>query len=262
MWTHEIEAWARAARGAGRRDSTIRLRTYYLHLFADESTTEPYDTSADDISAWLAYPHWKPETRKSARSSLRVFYRWAVKTGRTSFDPAAVTDSIRVPAGHPRPAPESVLAAALDRAAPQVQLMLLLAAYDGLRRAEIAALHARDLVEGWVWVHGKGGKTRDVPLHALVRAHLEEHPPGDGYLFPAPAGGHLTADRVGRLMSAALGPGWTAHTLRHRFATRLYAGSHDVLQTQELLGHASPKTTQRYVRLPSEQMVAAVNAIA
>lgn len=52
------------------------------------------------------------------------------------------------------------------------------------------------------------------------------------------------------------------HTLRHRFATRLYAHTRDVLLVQEALGHASPATTRRYIPYNSERMRAAVNEIA
>ena len=137
--------------------------------------------------------------------------------------------------------------------------MLLLAAYGGLRRAEIAALHHGDIVDGVMRVHGKGGKVRTVPVHDRIASEL---PAGDGYLFPGRDHGHLSPGQVGRLMSDALGPGWTAHTLRHRFGTRLYAGSRDILQAQSLLGHSSPATTQRYVAAPDDGVRAAVNAIA
>lgn len=55
-------------------------------------------------------------------------------------------------------------------------------------------------------------------------------------------------------MAAALPPGWTAHTLRHRFATRSYAATRDLATVQELLGHAKPETTRLYVALPPDAM--------
>lgn len=262
-WDAAIRDWDTAAHGAGMMPATRRLRCYYLRRFAAwlPPGTGPWQVSGDLVLGWLADGDWSPETRKSARASLRVFYTWALESDRTATDPMLRVRGIRVPSGAPRPAPEQVLAAALLRSDQRVRLMLLLAAYGGLRRAEIAQLRASDLVDGRAWVHGKGGVVRVVPLHRRIRAHLEQHPPPGGWMFPAPDGGHLSPDRVGRLMSAALGPGWTAHTLRHRFATQVYAAGHDVLQTQGLLGHASPKTTQRYVRLPDGGAAAAVDAI-
>jgi integrase len=263
VWQHEIAQWAEAAHAAGRSPETIRLRTYYLDQFARACPVGPWDVTPDHVSAWLADHEWVAETRKSARATLAVFYRWAVRTGRTLVDPVAATDSVRAPAGVPRPAPEVVLAAALERATPRVRLMLLLAAYGGLRRAEIARLHHGDIVDGTMRVRGKGGKVRLVPLHDRISNELNRFPyTGDGYLFPGADDGHLSPGQVGRLLSNVLGPGWTAHTLRHRFGTRLYAAGRDILQAQTLLGHSSPATTQRYVAVPDDGMRDAVNAIA
>ena len=55
-------------------------------------------------------------------------------------------------------------------------------------------------------------------------------------------------------MAQALPGAWTAHTLRHRFATRVYAGCGDMAAVQELLGHASIETTRRYVLLGDQAM--------
>jgi site-specific recombinase XerD len=63
-------------------------------------------------------------------------------------------------------------------------------------------------------------------------------------------------------MSALLGPGWTAHSLRHRFATRAYAGERDLLTVQQLLGHSSVATTQRYTQIPDDALRRAVMAVA
>jgi hypothetical protein len=58
-------------------------------------------------------------------------------------------------------------------------------------------------------------------------------------LFPNGAGGHLTPGHVGKLIARVLPGDWTAHTLRHRYATRAYRGSHDLRAVQRLLGHES-----------------------
>lgn len=140
--------------------------------------------------------------------------------------------------------------------------MLLLASYGGLRRCEIAGLHTRDVADGMMRVTGKGGRVRVVPIHRRLRGDLEAWitEAGDGYLFPGQTDGHLAPQTVGTLLSQLLGPGWTAHTLRHRFATRSYDGSGDLLAVQQLLGHAKPETTMRYVRLNTDRLRAAVQA--
>ena len=60
----------------------------------------------------------------------------------------------------------------------------------------------------------------------------------------------------------ALTGGWSPHTLRHRFASAVYRGSHDIRATQELLGHSSVATTQRYVAVDEDAVTAAVRSIA
>ena len=137
--------------------------------------------------------------------------------------------------------------------------MLQLAAYAGLRRSEIAALQTRALVGDTLRVKGKGGKVRVVPvLNAELLAALEAIPPG--FVFPGNDHGHQSPNWVGRQMARALGPGWTAHTLRHRFATMAYSHGRDLLSVQELLGHSKPETTARYTAVPDGALRAAVEA--
>lgn len=72
----------------------------------------------------------------------------------------------------------------------------------------------------------------------------------EGWLFPTPrATGPIGAIRVGELVSRALPEHWTCHSLRHRFATKAYRASHDLLLVQRLLGHSKPETTAMYVQL-------------
>jgi integrase len=65
---------------------------------------------------------------------------------------------------------------------------------------------------------------------------------------------------AGELCSIALGGRWTLHTLRHRFGTAAYRGSHDLRAVQELLGHSSPATTQIYVAVNEDSLREAARA--
>lgn len=138
--------------------------------------------------------------------------------------------------------------------------MMLLAAHAGLRCVEIAQVRGSDLVNGRLYVKGKGGKTRTVPIvnRELVAA-LAEKP---GWLFPNGRGSHLSPGHVSRLLSDALPEHWTAHTLRHRMATAGYAATRDLLAVGRVLGHARPETTQRYVLLPDDAVMAVINGAA
>lgn len=138
--------------------------------------------------------------------------------------------------------------------------MLMLAAHAGLRCAEIAAVHTRDAVDGVLRVHGKGGRVRSVPLTSALEQAITSMPAG--YAFPGADRGHLSAHWVGRVIADALGGGWTAHTLRHAFATKAYAADRDLLAVQQLLGHSNPQTTARYASVPTESLVRAVQSAA
>lgn len=136
--------------------------------------------------------------------------------------------------------------------------MVMLAAYAGLRRAEIARAHTSWIVADGLVVRGKGGRVRHVPLHPSVGGRLLQLPPG--YVFPGKIDGHLSPDRVGHILSKLLGPGWTGHTLRHRFATLGYAEERDLLAVQQLLGHSKPETTARYTQVDEQSLTRAVMA--
>lgn len=258
-WNVAIAAYTVTMRAAGRSPGTIRLHRHYLRHVA-QHVRSPWRATTADLTRALAVTHWSPETRKSARGVVASFYRWGHLAGHVEHDPALRVPSVSVPPGQPRPAPEAVLARALALSSPRVQLMLVLAAFAGLRCAEIAQVHSRDLVGSTLYVHGKGGKVRTVPIlrddlaHAIRRA--------DGYLFPGRVDGHLSPGTVVDLLSEALPDGWTGHTLRHRFATRAYAGTRDLLAVGALLGHSRPETTKRYVLMPDDALRAAVQAAA
>ncbi|KMM45617.1 hypothetical protein CWIS_09770 [Cellulomonas sp. A375-1] len=258
-WAAALTLYVRHRRASGTSEGTIRLHRHYLRHLA-RYVAEPYAATTPQLEDALSVRRWSPETRKSARAAVRAFYRWAHAAGHVAADPSASLPAVRVPAGAPRPTPEDVLARALALADRRGRLMLLLAARGGLRCSEVAQVHTRDLAGSVLYVHGKGGKTRRVPvvdaelLYAIRAA--------DGWLFPGRTGGHLAPCTVGDLLGELLPDGWTGHTLRHRFASRAYAGTRDLGAVQDLLGHARPETTRRYVVVPDDHLVAAVAAAA
>ena len=250
-WAEALENWTSWLRASQRPDTTIYLRIYHLRRFAnDHPDLTPWAVDLERLVTWIGSFTWAPETRRSYRTSLRGFYTWAHITGRMRSNPAAQLPAVKPKRGQPRPAPEDVYSAALVEADDRVGLMLRLARQEGLRRGEIAQVHTRDVeadLLGWsLRIRGKGDVVRVVPLLDDLAVQIRRCP--EGYVFPGRIAGHLSPHYVGKLISAALGPGWTAHPLRHSFATRTHAASgHDLRVVQELLGHASIVTTQRYV---------------
>ena len=254
-----MQSYITAMRAADRSPSTIRLHRHYLDRLA-RCHPSPAQVTVGDLRSFLAAHDWKPETMKSARGVCRTFYRWAHGAGLIEHNPALSLDSIRVPRAMARPAPEAVVLATVTMGEPRVQLMAMLAAYAGLRCAEIAAVHDTHLLDDVLRVVGKGRKVREIPVvHAELLAQLRAV---NGWAFPNGHGTHLSAGHVSRLLSVAMPSGWTAHTLRHRMATVSYAGTRDLLAVGAVLGHSRPETTQRYVRLPDDALRAAVRAAA
>jgi integrase/recombinase XerC len=225
--------------------------------------------------------------------AIRTFYRWAAEAGTVAEDPSTLLGRPRVVSRLPnviRPAEAAALAEAPaasneggrsargsvddDPRAVAVALrdraVLELLYGSGLRVGEVAGLTVErvDLSRGRVLVRGKGDKEREVPMsdYAIeaIDAWLRRgrprlaHPGSDALFFnrkPRPMG---TRDirRVVERYGARLLPGRrvTPHTLRHSFATHLLEGGADIRAVQELLGHASVATTQRYTHVSRSRL--------
>lgn len=256
----DLDQWGSWLRASGASAGTIRLRECYVTRFL-AAHPDLHAVSLDDVMEFLGRPGWAPETRRAARSSLRSYFRWAVLSGRLEADPTVNAPTVAVPPGIPHPVTEDVVARALDKATDEVRLMLLLAAYAGLRRAEIAKVHSSHVSDLGLRVDGKGGRVRLVPIHPMLADDLG---PVRGWAFPSPVfpGRPVHPDYVGKRVKRALGGPWTTHSCRHRFATQAYAGTRDLRAVQTLLGHSKPETTARYVAVSHQDLVAAVAAVA
>ncbi len=253
-----IDAWCDWYEAGDASPGTIRLRRGHLARLARERRLLE-STEADLVEA-MRVLGGSSNYRKSFQSSLRSFYRWAQRTGLVEFDPTMGLRRVAPATVLPKPIPEVALAQALALAGPDTRLMILLGAYAGLRRAEIAAVHADDVTDLGLMVRGKGRKVRRVPIHPLLAAELHRV---RGHAFPGRwPGSHVTPDYVADRLERVLPEPWTAHSLRHRFATQAYGACKDIRVVQQLLGHASIQTTVGYVLVDQDALAAAVNAVA
>jgi integrase len=240
---------------AGRSPKTIRIRRYqvrgWLAWLAGQGLCPATATRGHAVTYLALFDD--PETRASHRAALRGFHGWLVESGRREDDPTLRLPSIRRRAGHPHPIPDELVAQTLAGASPEHRAMLILGRFAGLRVSEIARAH-RDYLTGppgreTVVLRGKGDRWRELPAHPLVADVLRST---DGWLFPSPRrpGRPIRSDTVSVELSRLLPGGWTAHSLRHAFATEAYARTKDLRLVQEWLGHASPTTTILYVGVP------------
>lgn len=263
MYVADLDAYTAHLRAAGMSTGTIRLRRAHIERCLSWLRMSPAQVTPDDLIGYMAAHEWAPETRKSMRSSLRGFFAWLEDEERIPDDPARKLPSVKIPPPDPHPTPDHVVhqttAAVADS---RVALMIDLGRLAGLRRAEIASLHTDCLVGDDLIVTGKGGRTRTIPAHPILIEALQSLP--RGYVFPGKVDGHLSPDWVGRLMTEALGGPhtWSAHSLRHRFATRAYATERDILAVSSMLGHSSVATTQRYTKMPDDAKRRAIADVA
>ena len=209
--------------------------------------------------------------------AIHTFYRWASSNGHVANDPAALLGRPKVVSRLPvvlRPSEADALVEAPAEMAGDDEVTAALALRDGailelmygsgLRVSETAGvtLASLDLERGRVSVMGKGSKEREVPISdpaAEALATWVEHgrpvlarEPVDAVFLNAhgnPLGVRDIRRLVGRYGAALAGRRVTPHTLRHSFATHLLEGGADIRAVQELLGHASVATTQRYTHV-------------
>lgn len=263
-WGAAIEEWSSHARNLGEAQSSIAARRQQLGRLAKTIGTAPWNVTGTALCEWFAAQPWANETRRSRRTTYRVFYAWAVEAGHVTQSPAIALPRVRPSVPHPLPVPDRAYTLALLAAGDRERLMLRLAAEVGLRRGEVARVHTRDLIEdldGWsLLVHGKGDKERIVPLPGSLAAAVRAVPAG--FLFPGRDNGHLSPRWVGKVITRLLPEPYSMHKLRHRFATRAHEACHDIAVVQELLGHASPTTTKVYVQIGRDRLRAAVEAAA
>ncbi len=236
-----------------------------------------------DLRAWLSRRHLDGLAKSSSGRSLsavRSFLRWLARNGHADATALAGFKAPRPPRSLPKAiAAEEAedLAAAISAqpvepwiAARDLALIVLLYGC-GLRIGEALALRRREAPPpgtATLRILGKGRKERLVPVLPVVAQAIAEYlvlcpyePGPQGPLFLGARGKALSPRILQRSLQAMrlrLGlPHWTTpHALRHSFATHLLAGGGDLRTIQELLGHASLSTTQRYTGVDSARLTA------
>jgi integrase/recombinase XerC len=258
-------------------------RFMVTHLDGPVSPEALARISAADLRAYLAFrrseDHLASRSLAQAVSAIRAFYRYLDSRHGLSNEDVLRVRGPRVRPAAPRPVSvgeaRELIASASDRLAlPWIALrdraVLILMWGCGLRISEALDVRGRDLpLAESLRVTGKGGKTRFVPVLQPVRdaiaAYLAAAPfevAPDEPLFRATRGGPLRPRQVQALVQSlrqtlGLPESATPHALRHAFASHLLGAGADLRSIQELLGHASLSTTQRYTAVDAAGLMRA-----
>jgi len=270
--------WLRRERGASpltvaayQSDIAGFLAFLTGHLGHEASLDDLGELRQADLRAWLASEAGAGTgnaTRARHLSAVRSLFRYLTRRHGMTNAAADLLGRPKIPPSVPRalsPAQATTLVQDIggehDDARTQARdtALFTLLYGAGLRIAEALSLDVGSLSPGAsnLRVLGKGGKERIVPLLAVVAqaldAWLRLHPAAsrDAPLFVGVRGGRLNSAVARRTMRdyrrhAGLPEHASPHALRHSFATHLLAGGADLRSIQELLGHASLSTTQRY----------------
>ena len=223
------------------------------------------------VRAYLAHLARRKLSRSSiARhlSAMRSFFKYLMREAVVDANPARIVATPKREKHLPsvmQPSDVALLLEQPDLSTPlglRDRAFLELLYASGLRIAELVGIDIDDveLRARLVKVRGKGAKERIVPFGSkaeeAMRAWLaaREAPPEEEALFVNYRGERITARSVRRLFDgyvrdAALRAGISPHTMRHSFATHLLNAGADLRAIQELLGHASLSTTQKYTHL-------------
>ena len=274
---------------AERNQSVHTQRAYLsdvrqLAKFAGEESA-PRETTTRLIRAWLVELQQRagPATRARKLAGVRCFYRFLVREGEVALDPTAGLPLPKIPARLPRPlsvddcdvlVKADATAARTEWARLRDRALVELLYGTGIRVGELVALDVRDvdLRVGEVRVLGKGSKERIVPLPRLSRDAVAEwiearKRPGilGEPLFVSlrprreEKPRRLGARDVRRLLkqrgvATGIRDRVHPHRLRHSYATHLLDMGADLREIQELLGHVSLSTTQKYTAVSAEHL--------
>ena len=281
---HERRASPRTVRAYG--DNVLAYLNFMeRHRGEALSVADMGTITAAELRAYLAFRRegehaLSPRSLSQSLSSIRAFHRYLDHRLETPNAAIGLVRGPRIKVGAPRPVSEdqaygliAELSLDPDRDDWEVardEAVLTLLWGCGLRISEGLSLTVRDAPLGEsLRITGKGGKTRIVPVLDIVRERIDAYravlPFGlgpDEPLFRAKRGGPLSPRHVQATMQTlrsrlGLPDRATPHALRHSFATHLLGAGADLRAIQDLLGHASLSTTQRYTQVDAAGLLAA-----
>ncbi|WP_264003498.1 tyrosine-type recombinase/integrase [Mycolicibacterium sphagni] len=226
----------------------------------------PVDAAESDIQDWFErHRQWSDGTALAYWHALKAWFSWLQMQGHRSDHPMLLLLPPPRQPSVPRPLSDEDLRRLIgERMHDRTRLMILLAAFAGLRASEIARVRGEDvdLSARLLYVKGKGGARKTVPLHpVLVRAAARM--PKNGWWFPGrrldgyvDEGRPVLASSVSQTISNAMtraGVRGTPHALRHWFGTSTLRKCGDLRTVQTLMRHDSSRSTEIYTEVADDR---------
>jgi integrase/recombinase XerC len=278
----EYFAYLSSVRGVSERTASAYNRDLtHFTSYCSNHDISPEEATPEQVRGFIADLSAEGTASVSvnrALSSIRGFYRWLVRFGCRTDDPSASLKNLKTPQTLPAflwegemahfselPDTEGILWPERDKA-------VIMAMYSGgLRISETAALSLKNMEANFTGARiiGKGNKERQVfftdEAQEAMRAYLparqgriKAERPTDRF-FISLKGAPISVPGLRWIISkyaerSGLGKNIHPHSLRHSFATHLVNSGCEVRIVQELLGHASISTTQRYTHVNMERL--------
>jgi integrase/recombinase XerC len=270
-----------------RRAYADDIKEYVKFLHGNDFIKSQHDipgVEPDTVRAYLGYLYRqkiKKVTVNRKISSLRAFYKYLIRAGKTKNNPAGIVQTSKtekyVPTFLSVDEIFDLLSVESDGTLLNMRNMAILELFysSGLRLSELAGLDVNDLDfnQSLVKVRGKGRKERIVPVGEHARKAVSKYleitaeqrksvnvHKFDNPLFLNVRGGRITGRSIARIVDEAtrksgIGRKISPHALRHSFATHLLNAGADLRSIQELLGHESLSTTQKYTAVNINRMM-------
>lgn len=265
----------------GCSDNTASGYRFDLEKFADYlGETSLLNVTFETIESYLANLGLSPATKSRNQSSIKSIYSYLYKRKLIDTDPSPYLDPIKVHNGQKHYLSKEqylhflkVVKRTSNGYRERDYILMSLLIMSGLRRAEVVSLNVEDvdLYKMQIAVFRKGGDHSTIPIHPELAQDLADYlktidRTGSEPLFTSKQSGNprLSANSVWHLVKkyskkSGFNGHITVHSLRHSFATAMFADGLSPVYIQELMGHKSIETTMRYTHISKGQMVNAFN---
>lgn len=256
----------------------IDLCQWEQYLTSGKEELDVASVTTSDIRAWLVHQSNcgdGPRTLRRKVQAVRSLYKWLMRAGIVTSNPASSVEMARIPKRLPQLVRESNINTLLDSEIDENdfeevrnKLIVMMLYETGMRRAELIGLLDKnvDTNKGELKVHGKRDKDRIIPFGTELAEWIERYrelrnatTSGSEEFFVRPNGMALYPTLVYRIVVGALTQaGVTSkrspHVLRHSFATSMLNDGASLNGVKELLGHESLATTQIYTHVTFSEL--------